>query len=503
MKLLIKTFCIFLLSSTINVYAQDAQEVLDRASRVMGVDEMISISYSGTGWVGAVGQNFTPSMDWPRLELSSYKRTIDFDSMSSTEEFVIEQGDYPTRGGGGIPIQGQRHRTYKVKGEHAWDMQGDDVVPVLSQAERRTLDIYLTPHGFIKGAMTSNPTVVRRHEYGEWVFVVSFIALDKYRINATFSEEGLMHRIQTWLPSPVVGDMYYETVFSNYKEIGGSQFPGRWHQHHDFDDGDNLPNVSGGDHAFGLENITEVKVNVRGAELDVPREVSRADLPEVKVEVTELANGVWLMGGGSHNSVAIEFEDYVAVVEAPQNEARSLAVINEIYRLVNDKPIRYIINTHHHWDHLGGLRTYVHEGATVITHNYNRTYYQEVLRARPWLLEPDRYSLFPPEEWSEGYVFEAVVEKYVLADDKRRVDIHNIQGLSHVEGMLIAYLPDEKMVIEADLYSPRPSNAGRPPNASNRTFYENIQRLDLDVDTIVPIHGQPTPMSQFVEYLQE
>ncbi len=493
----------FILLCTLSVYAQDAHEVLEKASRAMGVDEMISIQYKGTGWVGAVGQNFTPSMDWPRLELSSYTRTIDFDSMSSTEELVIEQGDYPTRGGGGIPIQGQRHLTYKVRGDYAWDMQGDDIVPVVDKAEGRLLDIYLTPYGFIKGAMESDSTVIRRNEYGEWVHVVSFIAQDKYRINATFSEEGLMHRIQTWLPNPVVGDMYYETVFTNYKDIGGLKFPGRWHQHHDFDDGDTLPNVSGGDHAFGLENITEVTVNVRGAELDVPRDVRRANPPEVNVEVTELAEGVWLMGGGSHNSVVMEFDEYIAVFEAPQNEARSLAVIEEIYQLIDDKPIRFIINSHHHWDHLGGLRTYVHEGATVITHDYNKTYYQEVLRAKPWLLEPDRYSLFPLEEWSEGYVFETVKEKYVLADNSRRVDIHLIQGLNHVEGMLIAYLPEEKVVIEADLYSPRPSNANRPPNASNKTFYENLKRLKLDVETIVPIHGQPTPMSQFVEYMGE
>ena len=47
--------------------------------------------------------------------------------------------------------------------------------------------------------------------------------------------------------------------------------------------------------------------------------------PPVKVEGQKLADGVWLLGGGTHNSVLIEFNDFVAVVEAPQNEARSLA----------------------------------------------------------------------------------------------------------------------------------------------------------------------------------
>ena len=112
------------------------------------------------------------------------------------------------------------------------------------------------------------------------------------------------------------------------------------------------------------------------------------------------------------------------------------------------------MNTHHHWDHLGGIRTYVHEGATVVTHEGNRPYYQEVLRARPWVLQPDRFSLHPPEEWSEGYIFETVREKYILGDDTRTVELYNVQGLAHALGMLIAYFPKEKIVVQADLYNP-------------------------------------------------
>lgn len=504
---MIKRFCFMgmVLVLTIGTaMAQDAQSFLQAAARAMGVDEeMTSIQYSGTGWAGAVGQNFTPDIDWPRFDLTSYTRTIDFESLSSTEEMVLVQGDHEQRGGGGTPIEGELRRKYLVSGDYAWNLQGDNIVPVPALAERRLLDIYLTPHGFIKGALAGNPTVITRNEYGERVTVVSFIALDKYRINATFGENNLILRIQTWLPSPVVGDMYHETVFRNYREVDGIQFPGRWHQHTDFDDGASLPNVSGGDHSFGLENITDVRVNIRGTGLEVP-EVVRAAAQEVRVESTELAEGVWLIGGGSHNSVAIAFADYVAVIEAPLNEARSLAVIEEIYRLVPGKPIRYIVNTHHHWDHLGGIRTYVHEGATIITHAKNRSYYQEILRARPWLLEPDRYSLYPPEEWSEGYIFETVYKKYLLGDATRTVELHEVYGLDHVSGMLIAYLPKEKMVIEADLYTPPTAGVKPPsPNKSNRTFYENIQRLDLDIETIVPIHGRPGPMSQFVQHIGE
>ena len=485
------------------VSAQDARDVLRATAENMGVTNMTSLQYSGTGWVGAVGQNFSPDMDWPQFDLTSYVRTIDFETGSSREDRVLEQGNNPAIGGGRSPIQGQRRQTFLVSGSHAWNLQGENVIPAPAAAELRQLDIYLTPHGFLKGAMANDATAITRNEYGERVTVVSFMALGKYRVNGTITEDNLVRRVQTWLPNPVVGDLYYESVYTNYREISGVQFPGRWHQHRDFDDGAQEPNVSGGDHAFGLETIDEVRINVSGAALTPPEEVIDAVIPPVVVETESLADGVWLVGGGSHNSVAVEFADYVAVIEAPLNEDRSLAVIEAVTNLVPDKPIRFIINTHHHWDHLGGLRAYVHEGATVITHEGNHPYYQEVLRAGPWMLEPDRYSLYPLEEWSEGYVFETVREKYILGDETRMVELHHVQGLDHVAGMLIAYFPAERLVVEADLYTPPAPGAEGPsmPSASNRTFYENLQRLDLDIETIVPIHGRPGTMSAFVDFV--
>jgi glyoxylase-like metal-dependent hydrolase (beta-lactamase superfamily II) len=482
--------------------AQDARSVLQAAATAMGATNMNSIQFSGTGWQGAVGQNVAPDQDWPRFDLTSYTRTIDFATQSSKEEMVRTQGNNPARGGGGTPIVGEQRITNLVSGTYAWNMQGTAVVPAPAAAEQRQLEIFLTPWGFIKGAMANNATAITRNEYGGRVTVVSFLALGKYRVNGTINGENLIQRVQTWIPSPVVGDMYYEIVYSNYRDIAGMKFPGRWHQHQDFDDGAHAPNVSGGDHAFGLETISDVRVNVNGAALTVPEEVRKAPMPQVRVETQKLGEGLWLIAGGTHNSLAVEFRDHVAVIEAPLNEDRSLAVIAEVTKLVPAKPIRYVVNTHHHWDHLGGLRTYVHEGATVVTHEGNRPYYQEVLRARPWVLRPDRFSLYPPEEWSEGYIFETVREKFVLGDDTRTVELHNVQGLAHALGMLIAYFPKEKIVVQADLWNaPAPGAPTPAPTPSNRTFQQNLQRLKLDVATIVPIHGRPVPMGDFVKFM--
>ena len=480
--------------------AQDAHSVLQTAATAMGVSNMKSITYSGTGWQGMVGQNVAPDQDWPRVDLTSYTRTIDFDTMSSREEYVRVQGNNPPRGGGaGFPFLTAQRVTNLVSGNYAWTLNAQgQPVPQLAEADLRRLEILLTPYGFLKGAMApgANPTMVTRREYGGRVSVVSFVAFGKYRVNGTINAQNLVQRVQTWVPNPVVGDLYYENVYTNYQDMGGVKVP-RFHQHQDYDDGGSMPNVSGGDHAFGLETVSDIRLNVANAALTVPSEVRSATIEPVRVQSQKLGDGLWLIGGGSHNSVAVEFRDHVAVIEAPLNEERSLAVIGEVNRLIPNKPIRFVVNTHHHWDHLGGIRTFVHEGAAVITHEGNRPYYQEVLRARPWVLQPDRFSLHPPEEWSEGYIFETAREKYVLADDTRTVELYSVAGLAHAAGMLMAYFPKEKIVVQADLYNPQAA----APNASNRTFYQNLQRLKLDVTTIVGIHGNPAPMSQFVQFV--
>ena len=119
--------------------AQSVQSVLQSVATAMGMENVTSIQYSGTGWQGRVGQNVAPDRDWPRVELTSYTMTIDFDTMSSKEEYVREGGTQVTN---------------LVSGDYAWtlDAQGEPV-PQPAAAEVRRLEILLTPWGFIKGAM--------------------------------------------------------------------------------------------------------------------------------------------------------------------------------------------------------------------------------------------------------------------------------------------------------------------------------------------------------------
>jgi glyoxylase-like metal-dependent hydrolase (beta-lactamase superfamily II) len=192
--------------------------------------------------------------------------------------------------------------------------------------------------------------------------------------------------------------------------------------------------VSAGHNAFG-GTLKDVRANVCPDSIAVPDAVRAASVP-MRVETETLADGVYLLAGGTHNSIAVEFASFIAVFDAPLSEARSLAVIEEIVRRIPNKPIRFVVNSHQHFDHTGGLRAYNHIGATVITHWKNFDFLnRDVINYTPRTLRPDMVSLWPPTELAEGYYFETVRENYVLTDGNRTMQIHYVNPLQHAEGI--------------------------------------------------------------------
>jgi glyoxylase-like metal-dependent hydrolase (beta-lactamase superfamily II) len=490
---------VFVLACTAGTAAaQDARSLLQAADRAMGASAVRSVQYSGTGMMAAVGQSFASDGDWPRFQLQSYTNTIDYGSKSSKEEYVRVQGNYAPRGGGGTPLQGEARSAEFVSGDYAWRMQGNDAQPRPDDAAERQFMIWVSPHGFVKAGIESgNATMAERHmaAEGRTLQVVGFTTMGKYRVTGEFNEQNLLERVVTWIPNPVMGDMQMEIRYSDYRDVGsGAKFPFRIHAHR----GDHplLP-VSTGRNWMDLR-ISSASVNVAGAAPTVPANVRSAAAPQMRVTAEGLANGVYLMGGGSHNSVAVEFRDFIAVVEGPLDDARSNAVIAEIKKTIPNKPIRYLINTHHHFDHLGGVRTYVAEGATVVTHDRNRELYERVIFApQVRTLEPDRLALFPFATTGPGpRPLETFTEQHTISDGQRVLMSYLVQDLDHNETMLIVYLPQERILVNADLWSPRP----QLPSSANQSaiaLYKSIQRLKLDVDRIAGIHGGVGSVADF------
>ncbi len=189
---------------------------------------------------------------------------------------------------------------------------------------------------------------------------------------------------------------------------------------------------------------------------------------------------------GGYGAVIADFKDYIVVIEGPQNDMRAEQIIAEAKRLVPNKPIRYVINTHAHFDHSGGLRAFVAEGATIVTYQSNKAFYEKIVKA-PHTLVPDKLSQMNPQPKLK---IETVGEKKVMTDGEHQIDIYHLQGSTHDEGMLIVYLPKQKVLIEADEFNVGAPNAPTPAqiNPYQTNLLANIERLKLDVDRIIPIH---------------
>lgn len=482
--------------------AQDARAVLQAVAKNIGADAVTTLQIAGTGWNAAPGQSYTPADDWPRFEVTSYTKAIDFNARFAREQITRRQGAYAPRGGGGTPIQGEQRLEFLVNGAVAWNMQGTTPQPIvrgyldgLPVAEQRQLDIIMTPHGFVKAALApgANPTVTTSMPRGRQVTNVSIMALGTYRVSATINDRNEIEFVQTRVANPAFGDMLYETRYGPYKQFGAVKFPSVIHHHQ----GDDRLNI--GHNTMDIQ-VSAVQANAPVQVVAAPQTATAPAPPVSRVESQKLAEGVWLVGGGSHNSVAVEFRDFVAVIEGPLNEERGLAVIAEVYRLAPKKPIRYLVNTHHHFDHSGGMRPFVAEGAAIVTHQMNHEFYEKVhFSPASRTLQPDRLFLLNPDGVRDP-VFELVNQKYVISDGSRTLDVYPVQGLNHAGTMLIAYLPRERIVVNGDLYSPPAQGAPMPmANPSMRALQQTIQRLRLDVTQHVPIHGRPGTHDEFVK----
>lgn len=190
--------------------------------------------------------------------------------------------------------------------------------------------------------------------------------------------------------------------------------------------------------------------------------------------------------GVGHATIVVEMRDHVIAVEGPLYEARTAPLVKSIREKVPTKPIRYIIPTHHHLDHAGGIRAFMASGATVIASFSAKEFYSRVASA-PHTRRPDSL-----EKQQGGVVIEAFGGgPRILTDGARRVEVYPLPT-SHAEDLVVIYLPAEKIVIEADHISPRNGQVRAAPIV--KEFVTALDKLNLDVSTIVGIHGDSATM---------
>jgi glyoxylase-like metal-dependent hydrolase (beta-lactamase superfamily II) len=437
---------------------------LQAVSNAMGATNLNSIQYTGSGSVLGFGQAYEPGERWPRFDQRLYQVSANYQTPGMRLEQIRAQGEHPPRGGAAQPVAGEQRTVLVVSGANAWSETGNQPAPQNNTAGDRMDMLWATPHGVIKAAMANNGTL----DGNTLRFTV-----DGREFTATVDAQNHVEKVSYQSYNSVVGDYPVEVTYSDYADFGGVMFPRHFVETRD------------GHPTFDI-NVTEVMPNV-AVDLTVPENVANAPpAGPPMVQMEELAPGVLYVNAAGIRSWAVEFRDHIVVVEGPTSEARSLAVNQAITERFPNKPIRYVVNTHAHYDHAGGLRTYVAQGATVVTHEINRPFYERTW-ARPHTIQQDLLAREPKQP-----MFETLTDKKVMTDGTQSLELYHVKGSGHHMGMIFIYSPRARAVYWGDGYNPP---AGEDPRDPARTpeygidLYRNIVEAGVNVQTIAPAHG--------------
>ena len=485
MRLRTLTQALVLTSLSVNAAAQDAAPVVAAASKAMGVDSLNSITYSGTARNGAFGQSKAigqPMGPVNVTQITQYTRTINF-GQSPEPAALVSRATGPTQlpTVPGVPPQPPGVFNQNITGAQA------------GNSWAQALNIWTTPWGFLKGAAANKATV--REQSG--VQLVSFTPPNlkspsgqTYTVTGHINKANQVTKVETVVDNAVVGDLPVEFEYANYQNMNGVQVPTR------------IVQRQAGLQTFDA-NITSASPNPAnlaelltapppaappgGAPPAGPGGGRGAGAPPAAAgppPVDKIGDGVFKIGG-NYTSLAIDMGDHILVIESGQNDARGLAVMAAAKQAIPNKPIRFVVNSHPHFDHAGGLGAAVAEGSTILTHRNNEPMLERFL-AGPRTLIGDSLSKVSNRRTD--------VVQGVGARDLRKgsngklVELHHVPN-EHTDGLLAVYLPAEKLLWTADITI---VNATPVQLGVVKSAVATFDRLKLDYNTWLPAHP-PNP----------
>jgi glyoxylase-like metal-dependent hydrolase (beta-lactamase superfamily II) len=456
--------------------AQDAKTVIADARKALGDPK--SITYSGSAkdvnfqQCGAnAAQMICQGTHNPMRPINNYVRVIDLTAPTSRH----------TGGANNIGPGGSTTVTPSTFAVQVTPQQAD-----VTQPWAGSLELYITPWGFLKGAAENNATAARRRVEGKnytvltWSPKVTAPSGKNYVVNGYVNEKNLIERVETWLGENIMGDMHILATYSGWKDFGGTMAPAK------------IVQTRGGWPFFEVD-VMAAKANPADVATLAPVTPGRAGgpggAPITKVDAEKLGDGLYRLttGQNSYDSLIVEFRDHIMMLEAGQSEARALAYIAEAKRLVPNKPIRYVMNTHPHADHTGGLPALVAEGATIITHRNNQEFFERALNTPRTLLD-DTLARNPKKARVESFS-----DKKVYSDGTRTVEMYHISPAPHSNGLIVAFIPKEKVLFQGDFSLPA---AGQPANDHVKALAPALEKLKLDFDRYINVHASAAPQTR-------
>ncbi len=472
-KLFFSLFCLAAFNGCAT--AQNVQSTIANAQRVLGNVDSVSLSgaarnvaFQQCGANG--GAMICQGTHDPMRPIRAYERVIDLDAPA-----MRHTGRTMNIGPGGSTTVSDGTFFEQVTAEQA----------DLSQPWKASLELYITPWGFLKGAAEHQTTANRRALNGESYVVLSWSPAVKapsgasYVINGYINDDHLVEYVETWVEDNIMGDMHVLASYQDWRDFGGFMAP------------TSIVQTRGGWPFF--------EVDVTHADANMANVASLLPAPErtgggfggggrdITVSAEKLGDRLYRLntGPGGYDSLVAEFEDHVMMLEAGASHDVVAAYIDEIKDMYPNKPIRYVMVTHPHSDHTAGLPVAVAEGATVITQANNVEFLERALNTPRTLLD-DALSRNPQKVWVDS-----VETRKVYTDGEMTVEMLHIYPAPHSNGLLVAYFPEEKVLFQGDFSLP---HGGEPGNDHVQALVPALEKLGVtDFERYINVHSSAEP----------
>jgi hypothetical protein len=180
------------------VLAQDARTLLNNAAKALGTDHLKTLHYSGSGSSYVVTQGPLPAGGWAHGIMKSYVRDLNLDAMTSRLQLVRSQG---------TPSADQT-LSHAIDANSSWSSQ---------------YEFWITPYGFLKGAIANNATVEPKTVFGTVYRAVMFTLPGNHKVVGYINDKNIVERVETWIGDK--NDVLIEAQYSDYKDFNGVKVP--------------------------------------------------------------------------------------------------------------------------------------------------------------------------------------------------------------------------------------------------------------------------------------